>query len=245
MRCRIHTPLREDLNKCHISLSAPGGGEGRVRWGEAGAHTGARLTLPSLRDGPLPLPPKGGEGLLQSFLSSSFVAKSCVLGAHNRAQRSDSFHMVHNANSFVMPGLDPGIRGNGRARATVRGWPGRARHDDWVNRPSESEHQRNAERALVTPIDIVDNGGRPRNPPPLHSAGRGFASGEVTMRLAILSTLGLLVALAGCSISGECRRIGYAPDSPAYQSCVSSILQQRNDISNQLNERYSHGSDGG
>lgn len=65
------------------------------------------------------------------------------------------------------------------------------------------------------------------------------------MRLAILSTLGLLMALAGCSISGECRKMGYAPGSPAYQTCVSTILQRRNDISNQLNERYSHGSDAG
>jgi hypothetical protein len=65
------------------------------------------------------------------------------------------------------------------------------------------------------------------------------------MRLAMLSTLGLLVALAGCSISGECRNMGYAPGSSAYQTCVSTILQRRNDISNQLNERYSHGSDAG
>jgi hypothetical protein len=63
-------------------------------------------------------------------------------------------------------------------------------------------------------------------------------------RLAMLSTLGLLVVLAGCSISGECSKMG-APGSSAYQSCVSTILQRRNQISNQLNERYSHGSDAG
>jgi hypothetical protein len=52
------------------------------------------------------------------------------------------------------------------------------------------------------------------------------------MRLAMLSTLGLLVALAACSISGECRKMGYAPGSSAYQTCESTILQRRNEISN-------------
>ena len=60
------------------------------------------------------------------------------------------------------------------------------------------------------------------------------------MRLAMLSTLGLLVAIAGCSISGECRKMGYAPGSSAYQTCVSTITQQRNAISNQINRRQ-HG----
>jgi hypothetical protein len=45
------------------SLSALGGGEGR---GEAGGSPpvakDAHLTLPLLRNGTLPLPPKGGEG---------------------------------------------------------------------------------------------------------------------------------------------------------------------------------------
>src|SRR5713101_8622581 len=46
------------------SLSAPGGGEG---WGEVGdsrALVETHLTLPSLRDGPLPLPPEGRRGIL-------------------------------------------------------------------------------------------------------------------------------------------------------------------------------------
>src|SRR5215472_9600588 len=44
-------------------LSAPGGGEGRGEVGEIVSSDTAHLTLSSLRDGPLPLPPQaGGEG---------------------------------------------------------------------------------------------------------------------------------------------------------------------------------------
>jgi hypothetical protein len=39
------------------------GGEGRVRGAVEPVYGITHLTLPSLRDGPLPLPPKGGEGL--------------------------------------------------------------------------------------------------------------------------------------------------------------------------------------
>jgi hypothetical protein len=47
----------------HNFLSAPGGGEGRVRWGIPERLATTHLTLPSLHDGPLPLPPEaGGEG---------------------------------------------------------------------------------------------------------------------------------------------------------------------------------------
>jgi hypothetical protein len=45
-----------------ISLSAPGGGEGRGEVGDSGVLAGAHLTLP-LR-GPLPLPPEGRRRLL-------------------------------------------------------------------------------------------------------------------------------------------------------------------------------------
>ena len=55
----------------------------------------------------------------------------------------------------------------------------------------------------------------------------------------------IFVALAaGCSISGECRKMGYAPGSSAYQTCVSTITQRRNAISNRIN-RMQHGSDAG
>jgi len=46
-----------------ISLSAPGGGEGRGEVGDSRAPAGAHLTLPIANAmGPLPLPPMGGEG---------------------------------------------------------------------------------------------------------------------------------------------------------------------------------------
>jgi hypothetical protein len=51
-------------------------------------------------------------------------------------------------------------------------------------------------------------------------------------RLAMLTTLGLALALAGCSISGECRKMG-APGSSAYQTCVSTILQRQNQLQDQ------------
>jgi len=61
-----------DPDRSKFSLSALGGGESRGEVGEAPAE--AHLTLPSprvkpaglrlMRDGPLPLPPMGGEGLL-------------------------------------------------------------------------------------------------------------------------------------------------------------------------------------
>jgi len=40
------------------------GGEGRVRGADEAVRGAAHLTLPPLRDGSLPLPPGGGEGLL-------------------------------------------------------------------------------------------------------------------------------------------------------------------------------------
>src|SRR5207249_9837696 len=46
------------------SLSAPGGGEGWGEVGDSGALAGTHLTLPALRDGPLPLPPEGRRGEL-------------------------------------------------------------------------------------------------------------------------------------------------------------------------------------
>ncbi len=45
-----------------FSLSAPRGGEGRGEVGRLRVAPNAHLTLPLLCNGPLPLPPKGGEG---------------------------------------------------------------------------------------------------------------------------------------------------------------------------------------
>src|SRR5713226_7479001 len=67
-----------------FSLSAPGGGEGRVRWGipERGAST--HLTLPSLRDGPLPLPPEGRRGAIDSKVCASPRRRPATRGSAGR-----------------------------------------------------------------------------------------------------------------------------------------------------------------
>src|SRR5438105_13537421 len=58
------------------SLSAPGGGEGRGEVGDSCTLTETHLTLPSLRDGPLPLRPEGRRGIsmqrLMELISRSF-----------------------------------------------------------------------------------------------------------------------------------------------------------------------------
>src|SRR5260370_39504475 len=62
------SPARRATRLLLHSLSAPGGGEG---WGEVGdsrAVAETHLTLPSLRDGPLPLPPEGRRGIFALVL---------------------------------------------------------------------------------------------------------------------------------------------------------------------------------
>jgi hypothetical protein len=62
-----------------FTLSPAGRGErGRVRGAEMLARGAAHLTLPSLRDGPLPLPPEGRRGVLVGGL-----------GAKSRSKRAD------------------------------------------------------------------------------------------------------------------------------------------------------------
>jgi hypothetical protein len=63
-------------------------------------------------------------------------------------------------------------------------------------------------------------------------------------RLAMLSALGLLVVLAGCSISGECNKMG-APGSSAYQNCVNKILQRQNELQDQRDRSDWRGRDSG
>src|SRR5712692_6889574 len=62
-----------------IPLSAPGGGEGRGEVGDSRALAGAHLTLPRLRRGPLPLPPKGRRGL-PHLLSEMCACHSAFAG---------------------------------------------------------------------------------------------------------------------------------------------------------------------
>jgi hypothetical protein len=45
-------------------LSPPAGGRGQGEGGRRVRSAAAHLTLPTLWVGPLPLPPKGGEGLI-------------------------------------------------------------------------------------------------------------------------------------------------------------------------------------
>jgi hypothetical protein len=63
------------IDVMHLRLNQPfalsprrPGGEGRVRGADVLVRGAAHLTLPTLRVGPLPLPPKGGEGLLSPVL---------------------------------------------------------------------------------------------------------------------------------------------------------------------------------
>jgi glycosyltransferase involved in cell wall biosynthesis len=62
-RAASYAALYRELSAGY-SLSAPGGGEGWVEVGDSRALAGctAHLTLPSLRDGPLPLHPEGRRG---------------------------------------------------------------------------------------------------------------------------------------------------------------------------------------
>jgi hypothetical protein len=50
-------------------LPPPAGGRGSVRGADVAGCGATHLTLPSLRDGPLPLPPEGGEGLFRRIFS--------------------------------------------------------------------------------------------------------------------------------------------------------------------------------
>jgi len=63
-------------------------------------------------------------------------------------------------------------------------------------------------------------------------------------RVAIMSAVGLLFALTGCTLSDECRKAG-PPDSAANQACVSAILQRQNELQNQRDRADWRGRDGG
>src|SRR5437870_2291885 len=52
------------------SLSAPGGGEGWGEVGDSSAVANPHLTLPSLRGGPLPLPPEGWRGQFRAAVTT-------------------------------------------------------------------------------------------------------------------------------------------------------------------------------
>jgi hypothetical protein len=63
---RVMSPMREQL----FTLAPRRlGGEGRVRGADEPVHAPAHLTFPSLRDGPLPLPPEGRRGAFVATLA--------------------------------------------------------------------------------------------------------------------------------------------------------------------------------
>jgi hypothetical protein len=63
-------------------------------------------------------------------------------------------------------------------------------------------------------------------------------------RLTIVVALGLLLALAGCSLSEQCRNAG-PPGSAANQACVNRILQQQNLLQDQRDRWDARGRDAG
>src|SRR6266567_4183851 len=96
-RCRKSASGRFD------SLSAPGGGEG---WGEVGdsrALAETHLTLPSLRDGPLPLPPEGRRGIL-------FCRRELRFGTRRRRRRSVVGRVERSVTRRDQEPVDGGLR---------------------------------------------------------------------------------------------------------------------------------------
>jgi hypothetical protein len=63
-------------------------------------------------------------------------------------------------------------------------------------------------------------------------------------RVTITVALGLLLALAGCTLSEQCRNAG-PPDSVANQACVDRILQQQNLLQDQRDRWDFRGRDNG
>src|SRR5258708_32688958 len=62
-------------------LAALGGGEGRGEVGDSRAFADAHLTLPSLRAGPLPLPPEGRRGILSARgIAMTGIVLAAVIG---------------------------------------------------------------------------------------------------------------------------------------------------------------------
>ena len=59
------TTPTDGLTSTHsFPLPPPAGGRGQGEGGRRARSADARLTLPTLRVGPLPVPPEGGEGLI-------------------------------------------------------------------------------------------------------------------------------------------------------------------------------------
>jgi hypothetical protein len=92
--CRCCRPTRDtpdrSARRSLLTLPPPPAGpgrEGRVR-GPLRRLAAIHLTLPSLRDGPLPLPQKGGEGTI--VLADAATPGSARSHARNRARFLDT-----------------------------------------------------------------------------------------------------------------------------------------------------------
>src|SRR5215204_988074 len=108
--------MRNSTSRPFNSLSAPGGGEGRGEVGDSRAVADTHLTLPSLRDGPLPLPPKGRRGAKPGADTHSTEIREAI--------RERALAMGFDAVGFAAAHLAE------RARADLREYIERGYHGD-------------------------------------------------------------------------------------------------------------------
>src|SRR6266851_8900212 len=77
------------------------GGEGRVRGADEPVRGAAHLTLPSLREGPLPLPPKGGEGPVPGTQRGSLGGEGQRSSLLRGAERGEALLRVENGGTLL------------------------------------------------------------------------------------------------------------------------------------------------